>query len=272
MKKRILPALLLAVCALLTCTIPVFADGTPAYPQPLSRLIDEADLLSDSEEAQLSALLDEVRARTELDVVVVTVNSTGMYSPMEYADDFFDYNGYGYGDGRDGVLLLIAMESRDWWISTSGYGIRAFTDAGIEYIGEQILPDLSGGWYADAFTTFARLCEEFVVQARAGDPYDVHNLPKEPLDPGMIAVVSLAVGLICALIYTGKLKGDLKSVRRQVAARDYVRKGSLQMSRTQDLYLYRNVRRVARQTSSSGGSSTHTSSSGRSHGGGGGRF
>lgn len=272
MKKRILPALLLAVCALMWCTATAFADEITAYPQPLSRLIDEADLLSDSEEARLSALLDSVRARTEMDVVVVTVYSTGMYSPMEYADDFFDYNGYGCGDGRDGVLLLIAMESRDWWISTSGYGIRAFTDAGIDYIGEQILPDLSGGWYADAFTAFAQLCEEFVVQARAGEPYDVHNLPKEPLNPGSVALISAAVGLICALIYTGKLKGDLKSVRRQAAARDYVRKGSLQLRQRQDLYLYRNVRRVARQTSSSGGSSVHTSSSGRSHGGGGGKF
>ena len=278
MRRKNILLFLLSVCMTLSCMTVVWADAEPAHPYAASALttgylFDGADLLYDSEEAELAAYLESLRDRIQLDVVVVTVNSTGMYSPMEYADDYFDYNGYGYGENRDGILLLIAMDTRDWWISTSGYGITAFTDAGIEYIGEQILSDLSGGWYADAFRTFADLCESFVTQARTGDPFDVHNLPKEPFDWFSTLLISLVIGLIVALIYTGVLKGQLHSVQRKPAASEYVREGSLKLHQSQDLFLYRNVRRTVRETSSgSGGSSIHRSSSGRSHGGGGGKF
>ena len=53
-----------------------------------------------------------------MDLVVVTANTLGGKSPMEYADDYYDYNGY----TDDGALLLVSMEDRDWWISTKGSG------------------------------------------------------------------------------------------------------------------------------------------------------
>ena len=80
---------------------------------------------------------------------------------MDYADDFYDYNGYGYGDSNDGLILIVVMDTSDWWISTCGKAIKTFTDAGIEYIGEQIVPYLSNGDYYGAFDKFADLCDEF---------------------------------------------------------------------------------------------------------------
>jgi uncharacterized protein len=207
-----------------------------------------------------------------VDVVIVTVESTGELTPMEYADDFFDYNGYGFGESRDGVLLLVSMEDRDWWISTSGYGITAFTDAGIDYIGEQITSYLSDGDYASAFEEFAVQCDTFVKQARTGDPFDIHNLPKEPFNKGMALVVALGVGLIIAFIYTGKLKDQLNTVRKQTAAARYVNEDGVNVTTSRDFFLYRNIQKTAKSSSNSGGSSTHTSSSGATHGGGGGKF
>ncbi|MBO4220746.1 MAG: TPM domain-containing protein, partial [Clostridia bacterium] len=59
-------------------------------------------------------------------------------------------------------------------------------------------------------------------------------------------------------------------------AMDYVRNGSMNVTVARDLFLYKTVTFVVRQSSSSGsrsgGSHTHTSSSGRTHGGGGGHF
>ena len=94
------------------------------------RLTDDADLLTSSEEKQLLAKLDEISERQEMDVVVVTTDSLEGKTAEAYADDFFDYNGFGYGPMGSGVLLLVSMEDRDWAISTSGDGIEAFTDAG----------------------------------------------------------------------------------------------------------------------------------------------
>jgi len=186
---------------------------------------------------------------------------------MEYADDYYDYHDY----AADGVLLLVSMEESDWWISTTGYGIQVFTDAGIEYMGNKIVPFLSEGDYAGAFETFAELCDEFITRAKSGDPYDTHNLPKEPYRLVRNLVIALVVGLVAAFIATGSMKSKLKSVSQKAQADDYVAPGSLQLTRSRDFHLYTHLDRREKPKSSSG-SSTHTSSSGTTHGGGGGKF
>lgn len=244
-------------CFLLLCT--VMSVSVFAHPD---RLVDDADLLTDEEESDIRARLDEVSETYQVDVVIVTTDSTYGASPMEYADDFFDYNGYGFGTSYDGVLLLISMEDRDWWISTTGLGIRALDDSTIEYIGEWMLDDLSNGWYADAFETFIDECEYYINGEINGFPFDF----------GSTLMMSVVIGLIAAFIATAVMKSKLKSVRRQTAASDYVKANSLQLTQSQEIYLYRNVVAVKRASESSGSSSTHRSSSGRSHGGGGGKF
>ena len=117
----------------------------------LPQLVDDAGLLDSSEEEELESELDEISERQQFDVVVVTVNSLEGKTPQDYADDFYDYNGYGYGSDHDGVLLLVSMEDRDWYMSTTGYGITAITDAGREYISDQFVPYLSDGEYLEAF-------------------------------------------------------------------------------------------------------------------------
>lgn len=235
------------------------------------RLVDEADLLDSQEEAELEERLDEISERQQCDVAVVTVNSLNGKSAEAYADDFYDYNGYGMGEGDDGVLLLIGMESREWHITTYGFGIRALTDAGIGYISDQFLPDLSDGHYGDAFQIYAKLCDQFLTQARNGKAYDVENMPKEKM--GLMWIpISAAIGLVLSLIVTGLMRLQLRTVRRQAAAASYIRPGSRDIRISRDMFLYRNVIRTQRPKDNDGGSSIHTSSSGRSHGGGGGRF
>ena len=258
MKKLI--TMLLALLITLSFAVPAFAEAMP-------RLVDQADLLTDAQEASLLSKLDSISNRQGMDVVVVTADTLDGKSPMAYADDFYDYNGY----AEDGILLLVSMEDSDWWISTAGYGITAFTDAGIEYLGNRFVPSLSDGDYASAFEIYADHCDEFITQAKNGDPYDTHNLPKEPFDFLLNLAVSFVIGLVIAAIATAVMKGKLKSVRAQAGASGYVKTGSMNVTHRQDLFLYRDVNRTAKPKDSSG-SSTHTSSSGRSHGGGGGKF
>ena len=84
----------------------------------LPRLVDDAGLLSQSEKYNLISSLDSISENRQLDVVVVTKNSLAGKTVEQYADDFFDYNGYGYGENDDGILLLPSMETREWAIST----------------------------------------------------------------------------------------------------------------------------------------------------------
>lgn len=262
MKKRLF-GILFAGLLCLGLSMPASAQSD----MPL--LVDDADLLTDSEESDLLAKLETISQNQQMDIVVVTTNSLNGETPRDYADDFYDYNGY----AEDGVLLLISMEDSDWDISTTGYGITAVTDAGREYMADQFLDDLSNGYFYDAFVTYADLCDEFITQALNGNPYDIGNLPKEDFSYVKKLVVSLVIGLVVALIVTSSMTAQLKSVHKQSEAADYVKNGSMKVTESRDLFLYRRVdRRAKPKDTNSGGSRTHTSSSGRSHSGGGGKF
>lgn len=271
MKKKIL-VILFSLVISLWVSVPAFAAQTEGFVSEYERVQDLADLLSDSEEAALLKKLDELSERQKMEIVVLTTDTLEGSTPRDYADDIYDYCGFGYGENRDGLLLLISMEDSDWYISTCGYGITAFTDAGIEYIGEQIKEHLSNGDFSSAFDKFAELCDDFITQARTGDPYDLHNLPREPF-PLIWIPISIAVGVCLSFLVVGSMKAKLKTVRFQSKASSYMKSGSLNITESRDLFLYSTVTRTEKpKNDSSGGSNTHTSSSGTTHGGGGGKF
>lgn len=267
MKKRMTVFLLIFILCF-SFGITAFAEEEP------SRLVDMANVLDESEKSDVLSMLDEISKRQQLDIVVVTANSLDGKTPMEYADDYYDDHAYGFGEEKDGVLLLVSMEDRDWWISTTGYGITVFTDAGIEYISEQFLSDLSDGAYADAFICYAKLCDKFITQARTGQPYDTGNFPKEPFPVLLSVCIALLIGFIFAIIIVLIMAGKLKSVRFQQAASEYVKSGSMNVTRSREFFLYSHMNRRLRpkDNDSNGGSVTHSSSSGTTHGGGGGKF
>lgn len=270
MKKKISVFLFIVVLCLSTA-IPAFATESNGFADEYYRVVDMADLLTDSEETALIKKLNEISLRRNMDVVVATTNDLEGCSVTEYADVLYEQCQFGYGDSNDGLLLLISMEDRDWYISTCGYGITAFTDAGIEYIGKQIKSNLSDGNYAAAFSEYAELCDDFITQARTGEPYDSGNLPREPLSLIWIPI-ALVIGFVIAKIIVGNMKSKLKTVRKQAAANSYIKSGSMNITDSRDLFLYHTVTRTERPKNNSSGSSTHTSSSGTTHGGGGGKF
>lgn len=269
-----IPALLilLSLCLFMSVAASAADEG---FDERYERVSDAAELMSESERTALTNKINEIRTRQSFDIAVVTINTASDMTAEEYADTYYDSSAFGYGSDRSGVLLLINMETHDWWISTCGYGITAFTDAGIDYIGEKITAYLSDGRYAEAFGEFAELCDDFVTQARTGEPYDRSNLPREPLSPVWI-FISLIIGLVVASIVVGGMKSKLKTVRANDKANSYLKADSLNITDSRDMFLYRTVTRTAKAQSnnegSGGGSSTHQSSSGTTHGGGGGKF
>ena len=86
------------------------------------RVVDTADLFTDEEEAAIAQAISDQSARGNADIVIVTDDNAYGMSHSEYADDFYDYNGYGFGPDRDGILLFICMEpgNRGWWTSVTG--------------------------------------------------------------------------------------------------------------------------------------------------------
>ena len=167
-----------------------YAETTPDYIALTDggrpTLVDRAMLLSSSDAEALSNRLREIGTAYRCDVIVATVPSLEGKSAEAYADDFFDYNGYGYGatpdaDGvtrdGDGILLLLSMENRDFAVSTSGYGIKAFTDYGIQtYLEPMFLQYLRTNDYSGGIAAFADGCDDLLNYAREGVPYDCRRI------------------------------------------------------------------------------------------------
>ena len=235
----------LTVITLIVLTIPAFAASDRNY------IFDDAGLLNDSQKEQIQAKLDEISEKYKCDVVVVTTNTLDGKTLTAYADDFQDYNGY----SDDGILLLVSMENREMHISTKGNYIELLPDKVLDYLADKIVPYLKKGDYYNVFDKYADSCDYLLK----------HN-GKLPLSP-LWYLASLVGGLIAALIGTGSMKSDLKTVEWKSAA-NYVKKGSLNITQSKDVFLYTHIdRRRKPEPTKSGGVSTHTSSSGTVHGG-----
>jgi len=221
-------------------------------------LVDDADLLTDSEETVLRLKLEDLSHKYGAQIAVVTTVYVDNDDIGSYIKTVYDGQGYGYGSDHAGVLLLISMDLREFRILRNGFAGDAITLGDIDTITELITPDLADGEYADALDAFADECAYYIDGYLNGFPFNF----------GANLLISLGIGLVVALIVTGSMKGELKSVRKQDHAGAYVKAGSLQLTQANDFFLYRRVTKTAKpknQTSSS-------SRSGSSRNVGGGRF
>ena len=263
MKKLLSISLALLLIAALM--VPAFAANAPL-------LADDADLLSSEEESIILKKLTQTSDALDMDIVIVTTADVAGKSLRDYADDYYDDNGFGVGRQGDssGVLLLVYDNGNgtERWISTRGYGIEAFTDYGIQYVGSRLAPLMDSGAWQEAFEKYIELSDTLVKQAKAGNPLD--NTKAKSKNVLMGIVISLVVGLIIGFIVMNAVKKKYKPVHFKANATDYLVGGSLQVTGASDNFRTTAVTRTPIQSNSGrGGSSTHTSSSGASHGGGG---
>lgn len=248
-RKLICVFLALALCAGLAVSVSALDNTGFVY--------DEANLLSDADEVALIRKLATVSDAYDAQVVVYTMNSTGGHSIDSYVDFVYDSIGFGYGPQRDGVLLLIVMDVREYRILSNGYAGVAITNSDIDRISDLIVDDLSSGDYAGAFNRFADECDYYLNGYLNGFPFDV---------TGSLGI-SLVIGLVIGLVVVLAMRSQLTSVRKQHTANVYVKDNSMKLTASRDFFLYRNVTRTKRESSSSSGSSS-SGGSARSKGGG----
>ena len=267
--------LLLTLCLTALLCLPVSADsdldeletGAHAY------VVDEYGLLSASEEASLNATIEKIVATYDFDVVILTVYDMDGYAPESFTKAFYNLEGY----KEDGVLFMLSMADRDWWVYPSGYGETVFTQYGIRYIGEEIVPTyFSKGNYAAGFEKCLEVTDDFLKAAYEGKPYDTNHLYKNFGGRSLSfkkVLICWGAAIVIALIVVTVMKKKMKTVYLQPKAGTYVKDGSFILSQSSDVFLYSTVTRTRRESNSSGGGGgIRFASSGSSHGGGGGKF
>ena len=259
------------------------------------KVYDEADLFSTEDEAYLMKKALALVDTYDMDVVILTIQNADGKTTRAYADDFFDDNGFGIGPQFDGLLFLIDMDNREFYISTTGLAIRYFTDSRINTILDEVFSYVSEGLYAEGADFFL---DETEAILKAGIPQDQYNYDTETgekdyyndyrdedltlsqrfmhsfYNSGVYLLIAAVISGITVAIMAGGNKG-----KKTVNASTYLDSQSFHLDDNRDIYIRTSVTKThipknPPPGSGSGGSrsSVHTGSSGRSHGGGGRSF
>ncbi len=240
MRKRLLPLILLLLALLLMC---------PSVLAENSRVTDKAGVLSVSDEDALEEAIAIIRDTYDFDVVILTETSIGNQSVEYYSDLYYAAGNYGYGENHDGIMLLLVtgggVGNRDYCIMNTGRGEKIFTDSVMYDMEDNFLPYLSRSSYAQGIAQFVR-----DVQARLEASKPLNRAAR-------LLPFTLGGGALTGAIVALSLKGQMRTVRRKQNAASYVREGSFQLTRSQDLYLYTTTVRHKIETSSSGGHGGH---------------
>lgn len=259
MTKRIISLIFVLLLAVSVALVPASAETT--YRAVLD---DSANLLSAEEENALADMIAQVSAKNKCNVAFVTVND--LYganfshngTTQDYADMYYESN---FGMNTDGLVALLVLSDeygkRTMYFSTSGKCIKRLSDSERE----DILDDIIDHHNPD-YTSYYEFLYAAALDLQEALPPHVkwYMLP-----------FSLLIGFGIAMIIMLILRGQLKSVKMERGAVNYVRPGSMNVTASRDTYLYSTISRTARPKDS-GGSSSHTSSGGGTHGGGGRSF
>ena len=248
MKKRFLTVLLTLV--LLAClSVSVLAESQ------LYRITDDAGILTAEQDGQLESYAESISQDYGVGVYVVTIGDYTEYYDSVYETAWQIYHAYELGEGadRDGVILLLSMDNRQF--ATFFYGPQAeyaFDKHGQAMLEDYFLEEFhADNWFGGIYG-FLSGCQEFLHRAAEGDP--VRRSPWGTL--GLIALGSIVFALIICVL----LKAKMKSVRKAVQASAYV-SGDLQLTASRDQYTHTTETRTKIENESSGGGS-HSESGG----------
>lgn len=136
------------------------------FPKLTGRIVDNANLLSPSQERELTEVLKRFEDKSSDQIVVTTINSLNGENLEEYTNLLFREWGLGQAEENNGVLLLIAQQDRKLRIEV-GYGLEAnLTDAASQLIINQIIvPKFKQGKFAKGIIEGAQM----IVSVLEGD-------------------------------------------------------------------------------------------------------
>lgn len=255
-----------------------FADGDIEYA------VDSAEVLTTDELESLKSKLAQISDENNIDVGVVTVDYLDGKSAQEFANNLFEQNKFGKGENRDGILLLVATEDREWAMSTHGSAKEAFNEEGLDFLSGEFLQYLAEDDYYSAFENFANNARELGAMYVLGDPYgeeeyiDDENYPvdeniveeEKGINNEIWIPLSIVMGCAISLVIMMMYKSQLKSVKSESRADDYLM--DMKLVKSQDIFLYRTVTRTMRPKNENNSNDFSSGGGGGDYGGSSGSF
>lgn len=197
-----LTVLALAIAMLVTgLTVSQAAD--PVFPALTGRIVDEANLLTPQDEAELTAKLQSLEEKSSDQVVVVTLKSLQGFPIEDFGVRLGRQWGIGQAGKDNGVLLIVAPNERKVRIEVGRRLEPLLTDAMSRIIIENaILPGFRRGEFADGIRAGVRdindvlLGDAEAVKQRARG---MHQAPET--DWVAIAIIVLWIAIVAYSLY-----------------------------------------------------------------------
>jgi len=227
----------------------------PASAAQSFYVYDEADLLTDMEEEELSAMAEKLSLHYECGIHIAAVDTYYTYSDAHgisaYAEDFYNHHLLGYGTEQNGILLLLSMEEREYDICVYGANAQSvFTEPGKEVLSEAFLDDFANDDWFWGFYDYIDACDTLLFEAENGGPVYTPGAIEESSAPNLliIFVPPLIIALIVCLIFLSQMK----TARRRRNAQEYVADRGINVYIRQDFFTHRTTHRQVIQKSSGG--------------------
>lgn len=195
------------ILALFILLVIGFTNVYAAYT-PTSKFYvnDYANLLSTSTEQYIINVNTSLESQTGAQVVVVTVPSMEGENLEEYSTNLFRRYGIGDRTKNNGVLLLLALEERQFRIEV-GYGLEgALTDGKTGRIQDQyIIPYLKlNKWdegIKNGFDAIIReVCNEYEITVSSDKPVELYNANVSEFEEySWLGSLGLVIGAIFGL-------------------------------------------------------------------------
>ena len=249
--KRKRFGILTALLLLVLVTVPASALTVSGH------VTDNAGILWTSEFDDLESRASAISQRYDFGVYIITIDDYRDYTGGDIMDAgiaIYNQSSLGLGNDRDGLLLLLSMEDRDYTLLTHGeYGNYVFTDDGREAMTACFLDDFQDDAWYDGFSDYLDAAQDYLQAAEGGQPYTGKHGSK--VNILLVLLLPLAVsGVVIAV-----LNGKMKTVAAATEATAYV-SDELKLTRIEYRYTHTTETRTKIESSNSGGGSSSRSS------------
>ena len=257
MKRKLSVFVILLILVSLLCL--------PVQAADVGYVVDDAGFLSESELARLESSAADISEKLSCGVYILTVpdlNEMGYGSdPYVAAYSYYHDNSLGLGSDRNGIIVFISAEYLDYAVFVYGKEAEyAFDEYGLEELENEYIGYLSDHEWFKGFDAYIKGCGRYLALADEG----------EPVREGMTGSVGLGIiiGVIVAFLICKSFKNQLKSVRMQSEALQYIA-GGLNLTKEIDQFTHTTVerRKIKREDDDDGDSGfTVARSGGGGHG------
>ena len=151
--------------AILLLTLPLLLPAEPVSQlRPTDYVNDFARVLDQSTIAQLDDICQQIEQKAHAQIAVVTVNSLDRPDIQSYAVDLFHQWGIGSKATDHGVLILLAVQDRKYWVEV-GYGLEPILpDGKVGGFGREAVPLLKQNDYGGAVSLLTSRVADVIAQ------------------------------------------------------------------------------------------------------------